>query len=290
MPWLQLEIKVDPIHAEELEDQLTEAGAVAVTMQDAADQPIFEPDLGTTPLWQQTRIIGLFDAEQDMTLLLVALCAQKVVYRLEPLEDRDWGRVWIEHFKPMQFGQHLWICPSWCPPVDPEAINILLDPGLAFGTGTHPTTSLCLEQLDAHPPVNERVIDYGCGSGILAIAALKLGAKQVLAIDHDPQALQATRDNAERNQCDLQVGFPDSTELIEQIIPADRILANILAKPLCTLAEIFSKLVKIEGEIILSGILESQIDEVIQCYIPWFSMQLAGIRDGWVCLSGKRLR
>lgn len=286
MAWLELSIYIAPADADEISDQLTDAGAVAVTMQDAADQPIFEPDLGTTPLWQQTRIVGLFDAEQDMTPLLVSLCAQKVEYRLEPLEDRDWGRVWMEHFKPMQFGQHLWICPSWCPPVEPNAINILLDPGLAFGTGTHPTTALCLEQLDAHPPVNESVIDYGCGSGILAIAAFKLGASPVLAIDHDPQALQATRDNAERNQCDLQISFPDA---IEQILPVDLILANILAKPLCELAEIFSKMVKIEGEIILSGILESQMEEVIQCYMPWFTMQLVGTRDGWICLSGKRL-
>ena len=303
MAWLQLTIETNVQHAETLSDLLSEAGALSVTFQDAADQPLFEPEPDTTPLWDRVRVVGLFDAEHNMQAVdeQLRFLYGESQYRLEPLEDKDWNRAWMEHFHPMRFGHHVWICPSWCEPPDPLAVNILLDPGLAFGTGTHPTTSLCLTWLDAHPPVRQKVIDYGCGSGILAIAALKLGAEHVLAIDHDPQALTATQDNAVRNQIlpeALTVSLPpflgdasrDDNSGIDETV--DYLLANILAQPLLDLAPLFATLVRPNGKIVLSGILETQADAVISRYQTWFDMGFdkdsLQTLEGWACLSGSR--
>ncbi|MCK4708179.1 MAG: 50S ribosomal protein L11 methyltransferase, partial [Gammaproteobacteria bacterium] len=195
MPWLQLKLDTHHEHAERISDLLSELGAVAVTFEDASDQPIFEPDPGETRLWNSTRVIGLFAADTDMegiTNSLTSHVTPELMHHLhiDPLEDKDWERAWMDNFKPIRFGKKLWICPSWHTPSDTDAVNIMLDPGLAFGTGTHPTTRLCLEWLDEHA-VPQEVIDYGCGSGILAIAAAKLGAEQIECIDTDPQALEA---------------------------------------------------------------------------------------------------
>jgi ribosomal protein L11 methyltransferase len=291
MPWLQLTVNTTATDAETVSQLLSDMGASAVTFQDAADQPLFEPEPDTTPLWEQVQVIGLFDADHDMQAVLEVLCKNTRHFcTLEPLEDKDWDRAWMEHFHPMRFGSRLWICPSWCEPPDPQAVNILLDPGLAFGTGTHPTTALCLTWLDSHPPVNQHVIDYGCGSGILAIGVLKLGAEHVLAIDHDPQALSATRDNAIRNQIDadkLVTGLPAD---IQQGVtaPVDCLLANILAQPLLDLAPLFATLVRSDGKIVLSGILETQVNNLAARYSPWFKMDSPQTLDGWACLSGTR--
>lgn len=292
MPWLQLELEANPANAEQLVELLQAAGAGAVTLQDAADQPLFEPPPGATPLWQATRVIGLFTADTDIPAVLASLQQQLApatlpAWHLNPLEDRDWIRAWMDNFQPMQFGTHLWICPSGFTPPEPEAINILLDPGLAFGTGTHPTTAMCLRWLDANPPRDMRVIDYGCGSGILGIAACKLGARQVLGVDTDPQALLSTQANAEKNRV---------ADCIQTFLPADfhaapvsLLLANILAGPLQSLAPRFAELVMPGGQIVLSGILAEQATELLQHYQPAFEITQVAQQEEWVCLAGRRV-
>ena len=204
MSWLQLRLAITPEQAPTLEDQLLELGAVSVTFMDAEDQPIFEPDLGTTPLWSNTHLLALFEADTDPEALLQHLRllwqAELPPHELEKIEDQDWERSWMDNFHPMRFGERLWIVPSWHAAPEPDAVNLLLDPGLAFGTGTHPTTSLCLQWLDAQQLQGKTLIDFGCGSGILAIAGLLLGAEHAVGTDIDIQALEASRDNAQRNQ------------------------------------------------------------------------------------------
>ncbi|WP_304164864.1 50S ribosomal protein L11 methyltransferase, partial [Lonsdalea britannica] len=201
MPWIQLKINTSGAHAEPLGDALVESGAVSVTFQDTHDTPVFEPLPGETRLWGDTDVIGLYDAETDMKVVVAILEQEPLLgagfkHKIEQLEDKDWEREWMDNFHPMQFGERLWICPSWRDIPDPNAVNVMLDPGLAFGTGTHPTTALCLQWLDGLDLQGKTVIDFGCGSGILAIAALKLGAARAIGIDIDPQAIQASRDNA----------------------------------------------------------------------------------------------
>jgi ribosomal protein L11 methyltransferase len=288
MPWLQLTFYSTKDDAEKLADLLSEVDASAVTMQDAADQPLYEPPPGTTPLWQLTNVVGLFDDSHDAKAIVQQLTNQwsgeLPEYRSEIIEDQAWERAWMDDFKPMRFGERLWIVPSWSEPPERNAINILLDPGLAFGTGTHPTTRLCLEWLDAHEIAGQTVIDYGCGSGILAIAAALLGAEKVIGVDNDPQALLATMENARRNHvvesitCYLPKEAPDR--------PADMLLANILAGPLLELAPRLSALVNSNGRIVLSGILPEQAAEISSAYAPWFEMQSAVEHDGWIRLEG----
>lgn len=292
MPWLQFSIDTREDETERLEQALLDAGAVSVTLEDAADQPVYEPAVGTTPLWRQTRVVGLFEADADPDAIEQSLRtalgqAELPPHRAERLEDREWVRAWMDDFHPMRFGQRLWIVPSGYEPPDPQGINILLDPGLAFGTGTHPTTALCLEWLDAHPPQDQLVIDYGCGSGILAIAALKLGARHVWAIDNDPQALLATEDNAEKNGIPSRNLYPCEPDQLPPL-SVDLLLANILAEPLITLAPHFAELVRPGGQIVLSGILEPQVDEVLQVYLAWFEMDAPLLREGWARLMGNR--
>ena len=204
MAWLQIRIQSHADHAEALSDALVGCGAVSVTFEDSQDTPIYEPMPGESPLWDSTTVIGLFDALTDMDKVVKQLEHAKAFqmsghYKIEALEDKDWEREWMDNFHPMQFGQRLWICPSWREAPEPEAVNIMLDPGLAFGTGTHPTTALCLRWLDGLALTEKDVIDFGCGSGILALAALKLGASRVTGIDIDQQALDASLANATRN-------------------------------------------------------------------------------------------
>ncbi len=292
MPWLQLTFETTPDDAEQFSDLLSEAGANAVTFLDSADQPLYEPPVGETPLWSRTRIIGLFDATAGMPAVLehIALAiAPKPLpdHRISPLEDKDWEREWMDSFKPMPFGKRLWIVPSWTEAPQPEAINILLDPGLAFGTGTHPTTALCLQWLDKHGAEHDEVVDYGCGSGILAVAAAKLGAKHVWAVDNDPQALIATNDNAQKNGVTEQITavLPDGLPNLQTPL----LLANILAQPLMEFAERFAGHVSPGGHIVLSGILNEQAEQVSACYTPWFSMDTPTHKDEWVRLCGKRI-
>jgi len=292
MPWLQLTFETTPDDAEQFSDLLSEAGASAVTFLDSANQPLYEPPVGETPLWSRTRIIGLFDTTTDMDSVLTQISnaitpGRLPDHRISPLEDKDWEREWMDSFKPMAFGKRLWIVPSWTPAPQPEAINILLDPGLAFGTGTHPTTALCLQWLDEHGANHDEVIDYGCGSGILAVAAVKLGARHVWAVDNDPQALIATHDNAQKNDVakNIDVVLPDALPGIQTPL----LLANILAQPLMDFAERFAAHVTPGGHIVLSGILVEQAEQVAARYAPWFSMEPAVYKDEWVRLSGQRL-
>ena len=289
MPWLQVRLAITPEQAETYEDALLGVGAVSVTFMDAEDQPIFEPDLGTTPLWSNTHLLALFEADTDETALLAhlqLLCGGALPeHHVERIEDQDWERSWMDGFQPMRFGQRLWIVPSWHAAPQPDAVNLLLDPGLAFGTGTHPTTALCLEWLDGQNLDNCSVLDFGCGSGILAIAALLLGAPQAAGTDIDPQALEASRDNASRNGIDparFPVYLP--ADLPQQ--PADVVVANILAGPLVSLAPQITALVKGGGRLALSGILAEQAEEVRAAYASAFDLDPTAVKDGWVRISG----
>ena len=288
MPWIQLKIDTNKTLAEPISDALSEMGALAVTLEDRADQPIFEPELGTTPLWEEVCVVGLFEAETDLHPIVSALEQPfgELKWSADPLEDRDWVREWMDGFEPIRFGKQLWIVPSWHQPPDSEGIHLQLDPGLAFGTGTHPTTALCLEWLDSHPPVWLEVIDYGCGSGILGVAALKMGAKHCIGVDTDPQALEASLSNAENNGVAQQIELylPGQGELAK----ADLMLANILANPLITLAERLAELTKPGGTIVLSGILAEQAQQVSDAYSTFFEMAPAVQKEDWIRLEGVR--
>ncbi len=298
MPWLQLKIHTERTAAIKIEDALMSGGAASVTLQDNADQPILEPALGETPLWDEVCITGLFSADID-----TLVTSQEIIrtygkplpkHNWELLEDKDWEREWMVNYHPICCGDRLWICPSWLTPPEPEKINILLDPGLAFGTGTHPTTFLCMQWLDAEPVDSLQVIDYGCGSGILGIAALKLGAKQVIGIDIDPQALLATAENAKRNSLSenaMPVFLPNAYPPQNKTTTlADIILANILAGPLAELASTLNQLTRIGGKICLSGILDIQAEEVISAYAEWFTFDPIEQKDEWVRLTATKFR
>jgi len=291
MPWLQLELEATPELADLYSEYLSQAGATAVTFQDAADQPLFEPQVGETPLWQAIRVIGLFDSDTNINAVIDSVkqqigSTQFPNWHLNPLEDRDWTRAWMDDFKPMQFGKQLWICPGEYSPPQPNAVNLILDPGLAFGTGTHPTTAMCLTWLANHPPQQLNVIDYGCGSGVLAIAACLLGANFSVAIDNDPQALMATRDNAVKNSVTqrIEVYLPGQTS----VKPADLLIANILAGPLIELELSLAELVLAGGSIVLSGILAEQANSILETYNHHFDLKIQQQIDEWVCITGKK--
>jgi ribosomal protein L11 methyltransferase len=290
--WLQLRLDTNPAQIETLENLMLATGAVAVTMEDNADQPVLEPGVGETPLWGHTRLTGLYPADTAMAGVLAAFpddLLQQANHRVEILEDKDWEREWMRHYQPMRFGRRLWVCPSWLEPPDPDAVNLLLDPGLAFGTGTHPTTALCLAELDSMDLEGRSVVDYGCGSGILAVAALRLGAGNALAVDNDPQALAATADNTARNGIPaglLEVAAPGAYDQGAHSQRADLLLANILAGPLVELSETLLDLLKPGGTLLLSGLLQSQAPSLCDHYAPRIALQLAGEKDDWVCLRG----
>ena len=292
MTWLQLRLDTRPGEVESLEERMLATGAVAVTMEDNADQPVLEPGVGETPLWGQVRLTGLYPADTDMDQVLTAFPPQQLRQanqRVEILEDKDWEREWMQHYRPMPFGKRLWVCPSWLQPPDPGAINLLLDPGLAFGTGTHPTTALCLAQLDSMDLAGCDIVDYGCGSGILAVAALRLGAAFALAVDNDPQALVATRDNAGRNgiaAAGMEVVLPDAVDHQAWSGRASLVIANILAGPLMELADTLSAFLQPGGTLLLSGLLDTQAAALCEHYADRINLQVAGEKDGWVCLRG----
>ncbi|MFQ1019423.1 50S ribosomal protein L11 methyltransferase [Gilliamella sp. CG13] len=287
MPWIQLKINTTSDLAEPISELLEESGALSVTFQDTYDTPVYEPLPGETKLWGNTDVIGLYDAQTDLDELKAILNLDQYSYKFEQLEDKDWEREWMDNFHPMQFGQRLWICPSWRPVPDPNAINVMLDPGLAFGTGTHPTTALCLKWLDSLDLKDKLVIDYGCGSGILAIAALKLGAKRVIGIDIDPQAIQASRDNAERNNVNHDIELY-LTEDIPDNLQADVLVANILAGPLKELEPNINSLIKPAGLLGLSGILTSQSQSVCTAYQPHFDLDPVAEQEEWCRITGKK--
>jgi ribosomal protein L11 methyltransferase len=289
MPWIQLKISADSKSAEHIGDRLTDAGALSVTMKDNADTPVLEPLPGETPLWGETQVVGLFDAAVDTNNVVSQLRNElhNRHYQFEALEDKDWIRAWMDHYKPMKFGKHLWIVPTGYQIEESDAVEIHLDPGLAFGTGTHPTTALCLEWLDGLPLRDKSIVDFGCGSGILAIAAMKLGATEALCVDIDPQALIATKDNAERNQVPLEkmhLCYPDRLKNFQ----ADVVAANILSGPLEALAPQIAQLCLSGGQLVLSGLLEEQAGNMIQRYQEWFDMDAAVSLEGWVRLTGSK--
>jgi ribosomal protein L11 methyltransferase len=300
MPFLQLTLSLGARDPSAVEDALFAAGASSVTLQDAADDPILEPGPGETPMWPTVTVRALFDADATHEPILDAVRSilgnPLPEHFFERIEDRAWEREWLKDFRPMQFGQRLWICPGgMLPPSDllpasqspaDQLALISLDPGLAFGTGTHPTTALCLEWLDSAPLQNQHVIDYGCGSGILAIAALKLGAAGAIGIDNDPQALLASRDNAARNDVGDRLVVQDSHA--GHPAPVGIVLANILAGPLHELAPQVASLVMSGGWLVLSGILTEQAAGLAQRYSAWFDMQAPTVREDWVRLVGVR--
>lgn len=293
MPWLQLKIITPRRYVASLEDSLLASGAASVTLQDNADQPILEPGLGETPLWDSVKMTGLFEASID-TAKTTALAERRFGNSLpehywEQLEDKDWEREWMANYHAICCGQRLWICPSWQQPPEPDKVNLMLDPGLAFGTGTHPTTFLCMQWIDQQDFTGLDVVDYGCGSGILGIATLLLGARKVIGVDIDPQALLATVENARRNNLpgDAMPVFlpPDCPE--GQV---DVMLANILAGPLAELAPTLSGMTKVGGKLCLSGILAIQAESVMAAYRPWFEFDPIAEHEEWVRLTATKLR
>lgn len=291
MAWIQINTVVAEPQAELLSDILMELEAASITFMDAGDEPIFEPELGTTPIWSRTKVIGLFDAEIDAKQKVEQIkqslpVLSENVFQIEALEDKDWIREWMDQFQPIRFGSNLWIVPSWCEPPKPDAVNLLLDPGMAFGTGTHPTTAMCLAWLDQHPPVDLTVIDYGCGSGVLAIAAKKLGAASVKGTDIDPQAITASQQNAERNQETIEFKLVKTFDSE----PVDLLVANILSGPLKELAPEFERLVKRGGQLVLSGLLTTQASELQEHYkVFGFELNQLETQDEWARLSGHKI-
>ena len=291
MAWLQLRINTSSEYAESVGDMLSANGSQAVTYVDAKDTPMYEPKPGEIMLWPDTQVVGLFEADADMKSILQRLGKAKVLgpdfkYKLEPLEDKDWGREWMDNFHPMQFGERLWICPSWRDVPDPDAVNVMLDPGLAFGTGTHPTTALCLRWLDGIDMAGKTVVDFGCGSGILALAALKLGAERVVGVDIDPQALQATKENARRNGVEdrLDVYLPQDQPELE----ADVVMANILSGPLLELQSVITNYCKSKGLLVLSGILAEQVSKIEDAYSQDIVLEPSAIDGEWARVSGSK--
>jgi ribosomal protein L11 methyltransferase len=294
MAWIEIHIDTRAQHVEHLSALLTTHGALAITLTDAGNHPILEPAFDKTPpLWPETIIVGLFDAEENLQTLDNYLHEEKNLgsinsFNITPLADDDWERRCLEGLTPLNFGERLWVVPTTQTAPHPDAVNVLLDPGLAFGTGTHATTALCLEWLEKNIRAHHTVLDFGCGSGVLAVSALKLGAKHAYAVDNDPKAITTTRENAERNQLQttqLEVFFADDFQLHE---PVDVLVANILALPLIKLAPKFSKWVKKGGKVVLSGILFDQFEKVNAVYQSYFSMQAPVFTEEWSLLSGIR--
>ena len=317
--WQEWALETHSPLVESLEEWLFDHGALAVSLEDNANEPLLEPGPGETPLWQNVVLKALFAGDADLSsikaVLPRTLLAENSKSEVSRLEDREWTRVWMDDFAPIQMGPRLWVCPSWAVPPDEALVNVMLDPGLAFGTGTHATTAMCLGALDAAVSGGESVVDYGCGSGILAIAALKLGASKALGVDNDPQALAASRDNAARNQIStdqFDVVMPEddmlaasrdnaarnqiSTDQFDVVMPEDDMLlawsnaasvvvANILAGPLLSLAHDLIELTAPGGRLLLTGVLEEQAAKLIEHY-EHVSLDVIDRRDGWVLLSG----
>jgi ribosomal protein L11 methyltransferase len=299
VPWIAVTFETDNMRVEVLSDAMLQLGALSADIHDAEagterEQPIFgEPGDASGETWPASGVTALFDADADITAIMKAAAHAAQLnnppsYTVAYIEEQDWVRLTQSQFGPIQISSRLWIVPSWHESPDPSAINLVLDPGLAFGTGSHPSTRLCLAWLDENVHHGEDVLDYGCGSGILAIAALKLGAARVIGIDIDPHAIAASRENALRNRCS-EVGAQFHGDFFPEDQPqVDIVIANILAKPLIILAPILSCAIKSGGRIALSGILEEQAGDVMDTYRQWFDMQVGSDQEGWVLLSGTR--
>lgn len=289
--WLSLKLAADQNQAEALSEALLAAGALAVSLEDrdagtAAEQPQFGEPGQSEPLpWRRNWVVALLPGETDLKALFARLeLPVDTEYQIETVAEQDWVRLTQSQFEPIRVTERLWIVPSWHEAPDPQAINIVLDPGLAFGTGSHPTTRLCLAWLAKTLMGGETVIDYGCGSGILAIAAARLGAGRVVGVDIDPQAVAAARDNAARNAVEAEFSLPEEAPALQ----ADVLVANILTNPLKALAPLFARSVRPAGRIALSGILSDQAQAVIDTYAPWFDLAISATEEGWCLLTGCR--
>lgn len=293
MPWWQLSVSCEASELNTVENHMLEHGAQSISISDARDEPIFEPLPGETPLWSHSVISGLFVGEHNSEDLLQSLASTLPPHlvnslQCQRLEDEDWQNSYQDHFNPIQVSKRLWIVPSWHQPPDPGAVNITLDPGMAFGTGSHATTALCLSWLGNTQIKDWDVIDFGCGSGILAIAALKLGARQVQAVDIDQQAILATMENCRINKIDTrQINIGGAEQLDNRQV--DLLMANILCQPLIDLHDKLAKLVKPGGKILLSGILKEQVDTLQSVYQDSFQLDPPASKDDWARLSGTRL-
>jgi ribosomal protein L11 methyltransferase len=291
MSWKQISFVVKKSETDLISEVLMGLGSVSITYSDAQDDAIYEPPVGQTPLWDSVIVNALFSSEVNQKFIetsILKICNIVVMETIE-LEDRVWEDECKKDFPSMRFGKRLWVCPSWDTETkfSNDSLVINMDPGLAFGTGTHQTTSLCLEYLDLNPPKNLHVIDFGCGTGVLAIAAAKLGAKSVIAIDNDPQAVLSSKENVAKNNCENIICIIHSIEQKEGI-ECDLLIANILANPLIELEPLFSDLVYSNGMLLLSGILKEQVDKVIKCYSVNFSNIKILNKGEWFRISAKR--
>lgn len=298
MHLFRIDIACSSEHAETIATMLNLFGAGAIVFEDQQDQAILEPALNTMPLWDLVWVIGYFEQAVDIDAMQGFFHQQfgdqpGYQCKVQNLADENWQLKWLDYIKPLRFGQQkeLWMCPEGhtLPPHAADAVILKLNPGLAFGTGSHETTALCLDWLTDHPPQGKTVIDYGCGSGILGIAALKCGASRVYGVDYDPQALIASRENAELNQIDADDFQLFRPEQFPSDLQTDVLIANILAKPIMDLAMRFTSLVKSQGKIVLSGILEEQVDAIIAAYKTSFVFEPAVVRNNWVCLVGEKI-
>jgi len=300
MSWIEIVIEVPRSHAETLSDALMEVGALSVSVEDAdegtdAEKPLFgEPGMEPEQLaWDHSRVVALIDADADHHVIVEAAAEMAGLdpamrYTTRAVAEQDWVRLTQSQFEPIHIGRNIWVVPSWHDAPDPDALVLELDPGLAFGTGSHPTTRLCMEWLESHPPSLATVLDYGCGSGILAMVAKKLGADEVHGVDIDPQAIESARANSERNQCEIAYFVPEDFAGAAQGRTYDVVVANILSSPLKLMAPMLSARVKPGGSLVLSGVLARQADEVAAAYAPFIALSIWAERDGWVALSGQR--
>jgi ribosomal protein L11 methyltransferase len=291
MDWLQISFQIEKSQADLISEVLTGLESLSITYSDTLDDAIYEPPVGQTPLWDNITVNALFSTDvnqEDIKASIFEICNVNALTSFI-LKDRVWEDECKKDFHSMKFGENLWVCPSWESQAElpSDAIIINMDPGLAFGTGSHQTTSLCLEYLDNNPPKNIDVIDFGCGTGILAIAAAKLGASRVLAIDNDPQAIISSKDNVINNQCESIIKTIHSKNEID-FEGCDLLIANILTNPLIKLAPTFAALVNPDGELLLSGILKKQVDRVVSCYSVYFTNLEVSNIDEWYRVTGTR--
>ncbi len=293
MPWLEIRFQSASAEIEETEHLLNQLGACSVSIHDAGDQPVLEPAPGEFPLWQDLQIRALFEANAEAKHVTATIARElnvdEKLIEHKNIADQHWETLWMDDFKPIQFGQRLWICPSWTEPPDPNATNLMLDPGMAFGSGTHPTTFMCMQYLDENPPADQQVLDYGCGSGILALAAALLGARHVTGVDIDPQAILAATQNAKKNALAEDIfDFYPANEL--SALKCDLLLANILSETLIQLSNELKSLVTVGGNIVLSGVLEYQTEAVVAAYSDCFDVTEIKHQDEWVMISAKKQR
>ena len=303
MSWTEVVIEIARDHAEALSDALMEAGALSVSVEDAdegtdQENPLFgEPGMvPTEAAWDRSRVVALTDIDADQAAIVAEAAAAinlapVPAFTVRDVADEDWVRLTQSQFAPIHIGKNIWVVPSWHEAPDPDALILELDPGLAFGTGSHPTTRLCMEWLEAHPAPGDTVLDYGCGSGILAMVAKKMGAGDVAGVDIDPQAIESARENAARNNCDIDFYLPDSFAVSDKAHHAtgrfDIVVANILSSPLKLMAPMLAGRVAPGGALILSGVLARQAEEVAEAYAPFIKMGVWAEQDGWVALHGR---